>query len=142
MVPRDDNCRQGGNAMNRPPAAAQELRFLRFVAEHGPITVGQVAEQLGHELGLARSTVLTVMERLRRKGHLKRRRKDGVYVYASTVGLDRLLQDTVGQFVERSLGGSVLPFAAWLSQRVDVSEAELSELRSIVARLKTRKEEA
>jgi len=128
--------------MNRPPAAAQELRFLRFVAEHGPITVGQVAEQLGHELGLARSTVLTVMERLRRKGHLKRRRKDGVYVYASTVGLDRLLQDTVGQFVERSLGGSVLPFAAWLSQRVDVSEAELSELRSIVARLKTRKEEA
>ena len=128
--------------MTRPPAAAQELRFLRFVAEHGPITVGQVAEQLGNELGLARSTVLTVMERLRRKGHLKRRRKDGVYVYSSTVGLDRLLQDTVGQFVERSLGGSVLPFAAWLSQRVDVTEAELSELRSIVARLKTRKEDA
>ena len=128
--------------MTRPPAAAQELRFLRFVAEHGPLTVGQVAEQLGHELGLARSTVLTVMERLRQKGHLKRRRKDGVYLYTSTVPLDRLLQDTVGQFVERSLGGSVLPFAAWLSQRVEVSATELSELRSIVARLKTRKEDA
>lgn len=128
--------------MTRPPAAQQELRFLRYVAERGPISVGQVAEELGRELGLARSTVLTVMERLRRKGHLKRRRTDGVYLYSSTVGLDRLLQDTVGQFVERSLGGSVLPFAAWLSQRVDVSEAELAELRAIVARLESRKEDA
>jgi len=128
--------------MTRPPAAQQELRFLRYVAERGPISVGQVAEELGRELGLARSTVLTVMERLRRKGHLTRRRSDGVFLYSSTVGLDRLLQDTVGQFVERSLGGSVLPFAAWLSQRVDVSEAELAELRSIVARLKSRKEDA
>jgi predicted transcriptional regulator len=129
--------------MQRVPAASQELRFLKFIAEHGPMTVGRVVETLGAELGLARSTVLTVMERLRRKGQL-RRRKDagGVFVYASTLSHRRLMHATVGQFVERALGGSVLPFAAWLSEHAEVSESELAELRQIVARLRARKGDA
>jgi predicted transcriptional regulator len=73
---------------------------------------------------------------------LRRRRVDGVYHYASTLPFDRLMRATVGQFVERSLGGSVLPFAAWLSERAEVSAEELAELRAIVARLRSREEEA
>src|SRR5262245_34180 len=124
----------------RLPSASQELLFLRFVARNGPIAAGRVAEELGSELGVSRSTALTVLERLRRKGHLRRRRVDGVYLYASTLPFDRLMRETVGQFVERSLGGSVLPFAAWLSERAEVSAEELAELKAIVARLDTRRE--
>jgi len=127
--------------MTRLPSASQELLFLRFVARHGPIAAGRVADALGDELGVARSTVVTVLERLRAKGHLTRRRKDGVYLYASKVPHDRLMRATVGQFVERSLGGSVLPFAAWLSERAEVSKEELAELREMVSRLRSRKEE-
>jgi predicted transcriptional regulator len=101
-----------------------------------------VAEELGSELGVSRSTVLTVLERLRRKGHLKRRRVEGVYHYAATVPLDQLMRATVGQFVERSLGGSVMPFAAWLSERAEVTAEELAELRAIVGRLRSRREES
>jgi predicted transcriptional regulator len=128
--------------MTRLPSASQELRFLRFVARNGPIAAGRIAEELGAELGISRSTVLTVLERLRTKGHLTRRRKDGVYLYASKVPHDRLMRATVGQFVERSLGGSVLPFAAWLSERAEVTSEELKELRAIVTRLRQRKEES
>lgn len=128
--------------MTRLPSASQELRFLRFVARSGPIAAGRIAEELGAELGISRSTVLTVLERLRRKGHLRRRRVDGVYLYASKVPHDRLMRATVGQFVERSLGGSVLPFAAWLSERAEVTSEELKELRAIVTRLRPRKEES
>ena len=123
----------------RVPSAAQELQFLRFVASHGPIAAGRVAEELGAELGLSRSSALTVMERLRRKGHLRRRRVEGVYLYTSTVPHDRLMRATVGQFVERALGGSVMPFVAWLSERAEVSDEELSELRDTVERLRSRK---
>jgi len=126
----------------RVPSASQELLFLRFIARRGPIAAGRVAEELGSELGVSRSTVLTVLERLRRKGHLKRRRVDGVYHYAATVPLDQLMSATVGQFVERSLGGSVMPFAAWLSERAEVTEEELAELRAIVGRLRSRREES
>jgi predicted transcriptional regulator len=127
--------------MTRLPSASQELRFLRFVARNGPIAAGRIAEALGAELGISRSTVLTVLERLRRKGHLRRRRVDGVYLYASKIPHDRLMRATVGQFVERSLGGSVLPFAAWLSERAEVTSEELKELRAIVTRLRPRREE-
>lgn len=128
--------------MTRLPSASQELQFLRFIARNGPIPASRVAEALGTELGVSRSTVLTVLERLRRKGHLRRRRVDGVYVYASKLPHDRLMRATVDQFVERTLGGSVVPFAAWLSERLEVTEEELTELRRTVERLRTRKEES
>ena len=128
--------------MTRLPSASQELQFLRFIARNGPIAASRIAEELGAELGVSRSTVLTVLERLRRKGHLRRKRVDGVFLYASKVPHDRLMTATVGQFVERSLGGSVVPFAAWLSERVEVSEEELAELRKTVERLRSRKEES
>jgi predicted transcriptional regulator len=126
----------------RLPSASQELQFLRFVARNGPIAAGRVAEELGAELQISRSTVLTVLERLRRKGHLRRRRVDGVYLYSSKLPHDRLMRATVGQFVERSLGGSVTPFVAWLSERAEVTDEELAELRAAVARLRSRKEES
>ena len=122
------------------PTASQELQFLRFVAREGPLSSARVAATLGAKLQLTRSSVLTVMERLRRKGYLRRRRTDGVYLYSSTVPVDRLLRASVGQFVERALGGSVLPFAAWLSERAEVSEEELRELRQMVEGLRSRKE--
>jgi predicted transcriptional regulator len=125
---------------DRLPTASQELEFLRFIARRGPVTSGEVAEEYGSERGLSRSTVVTIMGRLLRKGHLRRRRQQGVYVYSSTLGFDRLMRATVQDFVERSLGGSVLPIAAWLSERVEVSEEELKELREIVGRLKPRGE--
>ena len=55
----------------------QELALLQHLAEHGEATVGEMTASFGAPRGLARSTVLTMMERLRRKGHLGRRLVDG-----------------------------------------------------------------
>ncbi len=63
----------------------QELTLLRDIAETGPSTVGEVAERFGEPRGLARSTVLTMMERLRQKGHLEREQVEGVYRYSTLV---------------------------------------------------------
>ena len=46
----------------------QELALLQYIDEHAPATVGEVASGYGEARGLARSTVLTMMERLRAKG--------------------------------------------------------------------------
>lgn len=125
--------------MTNRPAGTQELRFLQYIAQHGPLTAGRVAEQLGAELGLARSTVLTMMERLRSKKLLRRRREAGVYVYSSATSYEEVMQSAVGQFVDRALSGSISPFVAYLSQRGEVTEAELAELRQMVERLDSHK---
>ncbi|MCE9670789.1 BlaI/MecI/CopY family transcriptional regulator [Myxococcus stipitatus] len=123
----------------KKPVGEQELSVLRYVAEHGPATVGEVAERFGEPQGLARSTILTVMERLRQKGYLTRRKVDGVYQYASPVPAGELLRDVVGDFVQRTLSGSLSPFAAYLSEADDVSDADLQQLQDVVARLRSQK---
>jgi len=121
--------------MTQSSIGEQELALLRHIADRGGITVGEAAEEFGTARELARSTVLTMMERLRRKGHLARRLVDGVYRYRTRTTSAELMKGAVQRFVERNLDGSVAPFLAYLSDAGQVSEAELRELEDIVARL-------
>lgn len=116
----------------------QEFALLTWLAEHPAITVGEVADQYGAPRELARSTVLTMMDRLRTKGHLSRTRVEGVFRYTTGAGPNALLKDAVGSFVTRSLGGSVSPFVAYLSEEADVTPEQLVELEALVTRLQTR----
>jgi len=123
--------------MNRP-TGTQELEFLRYIAQHGPLSAGQVHEQSGE--GLARTTVQTILERLRKKKHLTRKLKDGVYLYESAKSYEQVMRATVGQFVDRALAGSISPFVAYLAERGTVTPDELAELRKIVKRLDAKEE--
>ena len=127
--------------MNPRSIGDQELTLLRYIAEQGPLTVGQVTEGFGEPRGLARSTVLTMMERLRQKGHLDREPGQGVFRYFSPVPAGELLRGAVRTFVEKTLAGSVSPFVAYLAEAEEVSDRELAELEDLVSRLKSRKQE-
>jgi predicted transcriptional regulator len=113
----------------------QELALLRQIADRGTVTVGEAADEFGSGRNLARSTVLTMMERLRQKGHLSRRMVDGVYRYRALASSADLLKGAVQRFVERNLDGSVSPLVAYLSETGELSEKELRDLEKIVARL-------
>ena len=123
--------------MPRPSIGDQELALLRYLAEHEPASVGEVAAGFGETHGLARSTVLTMMERLRAKGYLKRRQLKGVFRYSTATGPGEAMRSAVGQFVEKTLSGSVSPFVAWMAERGEVSDGELAELEALVARLQS-----
>lgn len=113
----------------------QELGLLTYIADRDGMTVGEAADEFGAPRKLARSTVLTMMERLRRKGHLERRLVDGVYRYRARASSADLLKNAVQRFVERNLDGSVSPFLAYLSDADGLSDKERRELERIVARL-------
>jgi len=123
--------------MSRPTIGDQELALLRHLAEHEPASVGEVAAGFGESRGLARSTVLTMMERLRAKGYLKRRQSKGVYRYATVTAPGEAMRHAVGSFVQNTLRGSVSPFVAWMAERGEVSDEELAELEALVARLQS-----
>src|SRR3954453_12246788 len=119
----------------------QEMALLRYVAGQGAVSVAQVVEGFGHPRGLARSTVLTMMERLRQKGHLDRRQVEGVYQYFSPAPAGEVLRDVVKTFVEKTLGGSVSPFVTYLTEEAEVSDADLAELEELVAKLQSKRRE-
>jgi predicted transcriptional regulator len=114
----------------------QELALLRHIADEGTdASVGEVAESFGRDRDLARSTVLTMMERLRKKGFLARRLVAGVYRYRARTSPAELMRGVVEQFVARHLSGSVSPFLAYLSDAVELSDDELRDLTAVVDRL-------
>lgn len=128
--------------MTRKSIGDRELALLQHLSERGALTVAEAVEEFGAAHQLARSTVLTMMERLRAKRYLKRRAVDGVYRYEATRAPGEVLRGTVSSFVERTLGGSVAPFVAYLAERGEVSDRELEELEAAVERLRERREEA
>lgn len=117
----------------------QELALLRHVADEGAATVGETADSFGAARGLARSTVLTMMERLRQKGFLSRKSVGGVYRYAARTAPSEVLRSAVRSFVDQTLDGEVSPMVAYLAERGEVSDEELAELEQLVERLQSKK---
>ncbi|MCW3094982.1 MAG: transcriptional regulator [Chthonomonadaceae bacterium] len=125
-----------------PPISKAELKLLSYINDHHPITVREVADHFAESDAYARTTVQTLMERLRSKGHLVREQIDGLQRYAPAVPKESMQQSLVRDFVSRALGGSVSPFVAFLTREARVSDAELDDLKRLVAELeKQRKEE-
>jgi predicted transcriptional regulator len=113
----------------------QELALLRFISERAQATVAEAVEGFGQPRGLARSTVLTMMDRLRRKGYLGRRPINGVYHYGPRTHHSTAVRQAIASFVDRTLGGSISPFVTYLAEREEVSDAELAELEALLAAL-------
>lgn len=109
-----------------------ETEILRYIGEHYPISVPEVANHVAETTGHARTTVLTVMDRLRRKGFLIRKTMDGVYRYSPKVPNQELLRGLVKDFVDTTLGGSVSPFVAYLAEGEAISEDDLKLLKRLV----------
>jgi predicted transcriptional regulator len=117
------------------PLGDQQLEVLRYVSDNAPITVGEMAKAFGAPRGLARTTILTVMERLRTKGYLTRRKVEGVFQYSPRLEQQDLLKGLVGEFVQRSLGGSLAPFVTYLADSGRLSAREVAELRRMAESL-------
>lgn len=124
--------------MRKAALGEQESALLKWVAEHAPATVAEVTEGFGSSQGLARTTMLTVMERLRRKGYLKREKVGGVFRYSPSQPHELQLRQLVSRFVEKSLGGSVAPFVAYLVDEARLSEDEVNRLKAIVQDLEAK----
>jgi predicted transcriptional regulator len=112
-----------------PPA---EMEILRYIMEHQPISVRGVAEHVAETKGHTRTTVLNLMERLRQKGYLDRKQKEGIYRYWPTMERSQLMRMQVRDFVSRSLGGSIEPFMVYLTEEADVDDQEHAELNQHV----------
>lgn len=128
--------------MSRNSIGDQELALLHYLAESASASAGEVAAGFGEPRGLARSTVLTMMERLRAKGYVRRRQVKGVYRYNAATGPGEVMRSAVGSFVEKTLSGSVSPFVAWMSERGEVSDGELAELKALVKQLQAQRKES
>ena len=118
-----------------------ELEVLRYITDQGPASVGEVALGFGTPRKLARTTIQTVMERLRHKGFLVREACEDVFRYAAPKAKEDVLRGLVRQFVRKTLNGSVTPFMAYLAEEEALTTEELTELQALVTKLQVQRGE-
>lgn len=124
-----------------PKLGDQELAILNWISDHSPCTVREVATQFEKEQGLARTTILTVMERLRKKGLLQRKQAAGSFQYSAKIEKGELQKQRIADFVERTLGGSLSPMLSYFFDSAgELKSEELEQLKELVSKMEGKRE--
>ena len=124
-------------AKNEQRLGALELEVLKTIWECPGSTVAEAAERLPHRQ-YARTTVLTVIQRLHAKGLLRRRTEAGIFRYSATQQRQQVLSRLITGFVENVLDGSPAPFVAYLTEARNLTPEQKAILEAIVRDLEKR----
>jgi len=98
----------------RPIPPPLELECLKSLWRLGEANVKQVQDELAPSKGLAYTTVMTLLDRLVRKGCATRRKQGRFYVYSPVLEADRVRNMAVKELADTLFGGSREALLAFL----------------------------
>ncbi|HXX25017.1 MAG TPA: BlaI/MecI/CopY family transcriptional regulator [Terriglobia bacterium] len=106
----------------------QELEIMKVVWGLKRATVRDVYETLRERRKIAYTTVMTMMNILEAKKHLKKRAQDRAYVYQATRPRSQVIKAMVREFVERVFNGSAEPLLVHLIKDRQLSQKDLQKI--------------
>ena len=116
----------------RPALSEVQMEIMQEVWTGKEVTVTQVWEALERKRGVARNTVHTLIERLTRKGWLKRRIEGQTHYFSATSTRTRTLKDVVNRLVDTAFAGSAEGLVLALLQGRELSAAEIDRIREMI----------
>jgi BlaI family transcriptional regulator, penicillinase repressor len=111
-----------------PTLTPQELEIMKAVWAHGDATVRDVYEALLERRQIAYTTVMTMMNVLEKKGHLRKREEGRSFLYRPTRPQRQVVGSMVREFVERVFAGDAAPLLAHLVENEKLTSEELDAL--------------
>jgi predicted transcriptional regulator len=119
-----------------PNVTDAEWSVLEQLWAKGPATVRQLTDALYPNGGASEyATVHKLLERLDKKGFIRRRRSGGIIEYQAVVDREQLLSQQLDALVEKMCGGSLQPLLTNLIRGRRLSGEELRELAALVESL-------
>jgi predicted transcriptional regulator len=112
----------------RATLAPQELEIMKVVWARRSATVRDVYEDLRARRRVAYTTVMTMMNILERKGHLRKRAEGRSFVYQPARPKRQVVGAMVREFLDRVFGGSAEPLLVQLVQDRRLTERDLADL--------------
>jgi BlaI family transcriptional regulator, penicillinase repressor len=104
---------------------------MKIIWARGSATVRDVYEALLARRKIAYTTVMTMMQILEGKGHLKRKALDRAYVYSPTQPKSRVVTAMVKDFVDRVFDGSAEHLLAQLIKEERLSPKDFQRIARI-----------
>lgn len=110
----------------------QELEIMKAVWDSGPSTVRDVYELLRKKRQIAYTTVMTMMNILVDKKHLKKKTVGRVFQYQPTRPKEKVVGAMVQEFVGRVFDGSARPLLLHLVEDRRLTEKDLEEIERLI----------
>lgn len=96
------------------------------------MTVAEIWQRVTERRQVARTTILNLVDRLEKRGWLKRRSVEGVNRFTAAVTRDRTHASLAGDFVDDFFGGSASHLVMSLLGTGRLSVEEVRELRNLL----------
>jgi predicted transcriptional regulator len=106
----------------------QELEIMKVVWGLERATVRDVYEALRERRKIAYTTVMTMMNILEAKKHLKKQAQERAYVYQATRPRGEVIKAMVREFVDRVFNGSAEPLLVHLIKERQLSQSDLEKI--------------
>jgi BlaI family transcriptional regulator, penicillinase repressor len=117
-----------------PALSETQLEIMNVVWDGGEVTVTDVWNVLARHRPVARNTVLTLMDRLEKKGWLKRRVDGQVHYYTAAAPRAATLGRVVHRLVDAAFAGSADALVLALLEGRGVSAEEARRIRKLIDR--------
>ncbi len=107
-----------------------ELAIMEILWREGPMRAGQMAEVAGAERGWERNTVYTLMNRLIKKGAVKR--DDPNFVCTPLIPKDEIRKVETHKLLDKMYDGSINLFMRSFLNEGNISDKEFEELKRLI----------
>ncbi len=108
----------------------RELDVMSILWRRGSATVAEVREELGEDL--AYTSVLSALQLLEEKGHVRHEREGKAYRYLPVVAAEDAGRTALGRLLDRVFAGSAEKLLAQLVTERELSEEELRRMRQLL----------
>jgi len=112
-----------------------QLRIMKVLWEHGPLSATEVQEALGR-VELAYTTVATMLRKMEIRGLLSHSVDGRRFVYKPAIRPETVTRSMAGDILDRLFEGNLADMVSHLLTSRDVSRDELVRLEQLIARLK------
>jgi BlaI family transcriptional regulator, penicillinase repressor len=115
-----------------PSLSPAETEILRLLWQRETATVQEICDTLPKDRCIAYATVQTLLRRLEKKGYVRHKTKGKAHVFSAAVKRDKVVKQTVVEFVERLFGGDPLPLMLHLADNSDLKPADIERLKRLI----------
>lgn len=109
-----------------------ELQLMQVLWDTSPLSATEVYERVNPAYPCAAKTVRTLLERLQKKGAVKRHKVHGVWVFTPAIERDAYLLHESTSFLQRFFGSDPVPLVAHLVNNQVFSPKDIERLRAIL----------
>jgi len=120
----------------RPAVSDSEREVLEVLWEHGPAAVREVHERLARQGSQwSRSTVITLLQRLEKKGYVASDKSGFAFTFRPTVTREELGHQRLRELADELFEGKTAPLLLAFARRERFTRDEIKELRRLIDEL-------